>query len=76
MQMLADLINESDVAAAMADFEAVWDCLATREQSRVIELLVENVNYDGEGGNISITSRPCGIKTLAGELAERKEEAA
>jgi hypothetical protein len=42
----------------------------------VIELLVERVNYDGDGGYISITFRPSGIKTLASELAERKEEAA
>jgi site-specific DNA recombinase len=65
-----DLIEERDVAAALADFDAVWDCLAPREQSRVIELLVERVNYDGDGGNISITFRSSGIKALAGELAE------
>ena len=54
----------------------MWDCLAPREQARVIELLVQQVAYDGDGGNISITFRPSGIKALAGELAERKEEAA
>src|SRR5688572_10613687 len=32
--------------------------------------------YDSEGGNVSITFRPTGIKTLAGELAEQKEVAA
>lgn len=71
-----DLIDEREVATALSDFDAVWDCLAPREQSRVIELLVERVAYDGDGGNISITFRPSGIKALAGELAERKEEAA
>ena len=71
-----DLIDEREVATALADFDAVWDCLAPREQSRVIELLVERVAYDGDGGNISITFRPSGIKTLAVELAERKEDAA
>jgi site-specific DNA recombinase len=71
-----DLVVEDEVVAALADFDAVWDCLAPREQARVIELLVECVAYDGEGGNISITFRPSGIKALAGELAERQEEAA
>ncbi len=71
-----DLVDEAEVVAALADFDAVWDCLAPREQSRVIELLVEHVNYDGDRGNISITFRPSGIKTLVGELAQRKEEAA
>ena len=74
--LAGDLVDEGEVAAALADFDAVWDCLAPREQSRVIELLVECVAYDGDGGNISITFRPCGIKTLASELAQRKEEAA
>jgi site-specific DNA recombinase len=63
-----NLVDEAEVAAALGDFDAVWDCLAPREQARVIELLVEQISYDGDGGNISITFRPTGIKTLAGEL--------
>lgn len=71
-----DLVDEFEVAAALADFEALWECLAPREQARVIELLVERIAYDGAAGSISITFWPNGIKTLAAELAERKEEAA
>ena len=71
-----DLIDEREVAAALADFDALWECLVPREQARVIELLVERVAYDGQGGNVAITFRPSGIKALAGELAARKEEAA
>lgn len=72
----SDLLEERDVAAALADFDAVWECLAPREQSRVIDLLVERVAYDGAGGSVSITFRPSGIKALAGELARRKDTAA
>ncbi len=54
----------------------MWECLVPREQARVIELLIECVTYDGEGGNVAITFRPSGIKALASELAQRKEEAA
>jgi site-specific DNA recombinase len=71
-----ELVDEAEVATALADFNAVWDCLAPREQARVIELLVERVEYDGQAGKIAITFRPSGIKALAGELANRKEEAA
>ncbi len=74
--LAGDLVDEVDVAAALADFDAVWECLAPREQARVIELLVEQVVYDGKVGNISITFRPTGIKTLASELAKQQEEAA
>jgi len=71
-----ELVNEAEVAAALVDFDAVWDCLSPREQARIVELLVERVAYDGRAGNIAITFGPAGIKTLAGELANRKEEAA
>ena len=72
----AKRIDEAEVATALADFDAVWDCLAPREQARVIELLVDSVKYDGIAGKISITFRPTGIKTLAAELAQKQEEAA
>jgi site-specific DNA recombinase len=70
------LVGEDEVATALADFDAVWDCLAPREQARVVELLIEQITYDGKDGNISITFRPTGIKILACELGQRKEEAA
>ncbi len=71
-----DLVDDAEVAAAMADFDAVWDSLAPREHARVVELLVERVAYDGNAGSISITFRPAGIKTLTGELMQREVEAA
>lgn len=74
--LTGDLVDKNEVATALANFDALWDCLATREQSRVIDLLIERVTFDGDGGNVSITFRSSGIKTFADELAERKEEAA
>lgn len=71
-----ELVDEAEVAAALTDFNALWDCLAPREQARVIDLLVERVAYDVRAGKIAITFRPAGIKTLARELAARKDEAA
>lgn len=71
-----ELVDETEAAAALADFDELWDCLTPREQARVIELLVERVAYDGRAGKVAITFRPTGIKTLANELAERKDEAA
>jgi len=51
-------------------FEPVWDTLAPRERARILHLLIEHVDYDGENGNVSITFHPTGIKTLADELSE------
>jgi site-specific DNA recombinase len=68
-----DVVDEAEVATALADFDAVWKCLAPREQARVIELLIAGVTFDGAAGNVAITYRPSGIRLLA---AERKEVAA
>jgi hypothetical protein len=70
--LAGDLVDEAEVAAALADFDAVWDCLAPHEQARVIELLVERIAYDGDGGNISITFLPSGIKSLAADRRRRQ----
>ena len=37
--MDAERIDEAEVASALADFDSVWDCLAPREQARIIDLL-------------------------------------
>ncbi|MBS0210424.1 MAG: recombinase family protein [Planctomycetes bacterium] len=72
----ASPLNKTDVAAVLADFDALWGCLAPHEQARAIELLVEQVAYDGRVGSISITFRPAGLTQLALELALRKEQVA
>jgi site-specific DNA recombinase len=70
------LVNSEEVVSSLAQFEELWDCLAPREQGRIVELLVERVAYDSDGGNISITFRPSGIQALGREFANRKDDAA
>ncbi len=70
------LVDERDLASALADFDTMWETLAPREQARVLELLVERVDYDGERGRISLTFHPTGIKSLTRELASHQEDAA
>jgi site-specific DNA recombinase len=64
------LVDEKDVAKALALFDPVWETLSPREQVRVIRLLVQRVVYDGEQSTVSVTLHPAGIKTLADELEE------
>ena len=45
-----------------------------RGQIRVVELLVERVDYDGARGKVSVTFHPSGIKTLAAEINNRNAE--
>jgi site-specific DNA recombinase len=67
-------ITEEDVAAALATFDPVWNALAPREQARIVQLLVERVDYDGGAGNVAITFHPAGIKALAAEQATLVKE--
>lgn len=69
-----DIVDQRDVAKAMAAFDPVWESLTPREQARVIQLLVDRVDYDGATGKISIVFHPSGIKTLADELAGHDTE--
>ena len=59
-----DTIDESEVAQVLADFNLLWESMQPREQARSIELLIERVTFDGRAGNLSITYRPTGIRTL------------
>ena len=58
------MIDENDVATGLADFNALWTSLSLREQARVIDLLIERVDYDGAEGTVSVTFRPSGIRVL------------
>jgi site-specific DNA recombinase len=72
-----EMVEEREVAVALSVFDPVWDSLTPREQGRIVQLLVERVDYDGAAAKVSITFRSSGIKALAGELAnERKEKSA
>ena len=64
------LVDEKEVARALAAFDPVWETLAPREQTRVIRLLVQRVDYDGEKGTVSVTFHPAGIKMLSREIAK------
>jgi site-specific DNA recombinase len=70
-----DQIDEAEVAGALAAFDPVWDALSPREQGRILQLLIDRVDYDGAAGTVSITFQPNGIKTLA-QGADEQENAA
>ena len=65
------LVDEREVAKAMSVFDPLWESLTPREQTRVVQLLVERVDYDGTTDKITITFHPSGIRTLADELANQ-----
>jgi site-specific DNA recombinase len=70
------LIPEEEAARALSAFDPVWGTLTPLERARVVGLLVERVEYDGRDGRVTVAFHATGIKALADELAERKEEVA
>jgi site-specific DNA recombinase len=65
-----ELVDAREVGEACALFDPLWDTLTAREQARILNLLIERIEYDGVNGTVSITFHPTGIKTLADELAQ------
>ena len=51
--------------SAFVLFNPVWETLSPPEQARIIRLLVERVDYDGNKGTLAVTFRPSGIQSLA-----------
>jgi len=65
-----EIVDENEVARALAMFDPVWETLTPREQARVVRLLVQRVDYDGEKGTVSVTFHPAGIRVLSREFLE------
>ncbi|XZE55097.1 hypothetical protein SH139x_001091 [Planctomycetaceae bacterium SH139] len=63
-------INQADIQNVLADFDDVWDALPPREQVRVVSLLIDQVHFDGPGGNVAITFHPTGLKSLVQQPLE------
>jgi site-specific DNA recombinase len=68
-------MDADSVTAAMVKFQPVWEALTQREQTRVVELLVERVTYDGASGKVAITFRSEALPLLAQQLQNREEAA-
>jgi len=68
-------IDPDDLRAALAAFDPVWEQLTTAEQARVVQLLIERIDYDGGTGRLDITFRPAGVRTLAEKNTDPAEAA-
>jgi len=65
-----ELVTEREVEEVLSQFDPVWESLSPAEQNRIVRLLIERIVYDGANGEVSITFRPAGIRTLAEQTTE------
>ncbi len=68
-------IDTEDLTTAISNFDPIWDVLLPRERTRIIRLLIQQVDFDGESGTLGITFQPSGIKTLMAEATTTNEDA-
>jgi site-specific DNA recombinase len=68
-----EIVDESEVADALAAFDPVWETLSPREQARAVRLLVRRVEYDGEAGTVSLVFHPEALRGLADEIGVVEE---
>lgn len=68
VQVDGELVSAQEMGSAVAAFDPVWESLTPREQIRIVQLLIERVEYDGRASQVSLTFRPAGIRALGGEV--------
>lgn len=61
------IIKENIVEANIVTYE-LWEDLFSYEQRRILNLIVERIDYDGPSKNISITLNQKGLQELADEV--------
>jgi site-specific DNA recombinase len=69
-------VNQADVSQALSLFDPVWDVLFPAEQERIIRLLIDHIDYDGNAGKMAIDFAPTGLRGLAGEIDDARDEIA
>jgi site-specific DNA recombinase len=60
----SERINAEDLRRTLAEFDAIWSSLTTKEQEQMIHLLVAKVGYDGRTGKVTVNFRSEGAKEL------------
>ena len=63
-------IDRDELARALEAFDPIWDVLLTTEKERVLQLLIEKIDYDGATQKLAITWRLSGFGQLADEIGD------
>lgn len=58
------MLNPDELLGAIEAFDPLWQAMSPAQQAKLIHLLVERIEYDGEAESIAITFHPTGIKNL------------
>ncbi len=64
------MLKPDELAGAIESFDPLWETLSPTHRAKLVHLLVERVEYDGQSESISLTFHPTGIRTLTEQHQE------
>ena len=67
------MLEPDELAGAVEAFDPLWNTLPPGQRARLVQLLVERIEYDAQSEAISLTFHPTGIRTLTAQHKEDSE---
>lgn len=66
-------IDPSDVKQVFARFDPLWNAMSPLDQSHLLRLLIDRIDYDGQSGEIELHLHQAGIRTLVDQHTDEGE---
>lgn len=54
-------------------FDPLWNAMSPLDQSRLLRLLIDRIDYDGQSGEIELHLHPAGIRSLVDQHTNERE---
>lgn len=64
------MLEPDELTGAVEAFDPLWQSLSPTYKVKLIHLLIDRIEYDGENEAISVTFHPTGIRTLTEQYQE------
>ncbi len=68
-------IERDDVKRVFSKFDPLWNAMSPLDQSHLLRLLIDKIDYDGQSGEIELQLHPAGIRTLIDQHTDEGETA-
>ena len=57
-------VSHASIRKTLGELDQAWDAFPPRDRCRLMEMLIERIDYDGVAGTIDITFHPAGLSSL------------
>lgn len=57
-------VSHAAIRKTLGELDKAWDTIPPRDRCRLMELLIERIDFDGVAGTIDITFHPAGLSSL------------